>query len=473
VTLVAGIDSSTQSCKVLVCDAETGTIVRSASRPHPGGTEVDPDAWWLALSDAVTAAGGLADVAAVSVGAQQHGMVCLDASGRVIRNALLWNDTRSAAAAEDLIAELGGAQRWAQQVGVVPVAAITAAKLRWLADNEPANADRTAAVCLPHDWLTWRLSGSTDLADLRTDRSDASGTGYYSAADDAYHDDLLRLAMRGRQPSVPVVLGPHDPAGRLQGTTAVLGPGAGDNAAAALGLGAALGDCVMSLGTSGVVSAVGDVAPHDPDGIVAGFADATGRHLPLVCTLNGAPVLATVAAMLGMDLDAFADAALSAPPGADGLVWVPYFDGERAPNLPDARGALQGVTTANLSPANVARAAVEGLLASMAYCLDRIAGQGVGVDRVLLVGGGAHSAAVRHIAPAVLGRPVVVPTPGQYVALGAARQAAWTWTGADSPPDWALDGTETYPSEATPVVTEQYRAARRLTLGQSTRTILV
>jgi xylulokinase len=466
VSLVAGIDSSTQSSKVLICDADTGAVVRSASAPHPGGTEVDPGAWWEALQSAIEGVGGLDDVEAVSVGAQQHGMVCLDSSGEVIRKALLWNDTRSAGAAADLIDDLGGPARWAQEIGVVPVAAITATKLRWLADNEPDNADRTAAVCLPHDWLTWRLAGSTDIGELCTDRSDASGTGYYSAADSAYKEDLLLLATRGRLPHLPTVLGPSDAAGRLAGGGATLGPGAGDNAAAALGLGAASGDCVLSLGTSGVISAVGEAAPHDPEGIVAGFADATGRQLPLVCTLNGAPVLAAVATMLGVDLERFSELALSAPPGAQGLVWVPYFDGERSPNLPDARGALQGASSTNLSPANVARAAVEGLLCSMAYCLDKIAEQGVEVDRVLMVGGGANSAAVRQIAPAVLGRPVEVPTPGEYVALGAARQAAWTLTGGATPPDWALAGSQTYTADPTPQVVDQYHAARSLTFGQ-------
>ncbi|MGZ6881033.1 MAG: FGGY family carbohydrate kinase, partial [Mycobacteriaceae bacterium] len=301
-TLVAGVDSSTQSCKVLVCDSESGEIVRSGTAPHPEGTEIDPQLWWMALQTAVQNAGGLDDVAAISVGAQQHGMVCLDDTAGIVRDALLWNDTRSGAAAADLVGELGGAAEWAARIGVVPVAAITASKLRWLADHEPRHADATAAVCLPHDWLTWRLSGSTDIGELRTDRSDASGTGYFSAETDAYQIDLLELAMRGRRPVLPTVLGPREVAGHTA-AGAALGPGAGDNAAAALGLGAEPGDCVVSLGTSGVVSAVGHAAPHDAEGIVAGFADATGRQLPLVCTLNGAPVLAAVATMLGVDYD--------------------------------------------------------------------------------------------------------------------------------------------------------------------------
>ncbi|BBZ28463.1 xylulokinase [Mycolicibacterium madagascariense] len=463
--LVAGVDSSTQSCKVVICDAHTGEVVRSGSAPHPAGTEVDPARWWAALADASTAAGGLDDVEAVAVGAQQHGMVCLDTAGNVVRDALLWNDTRSGAAADALVDELGGPGEWAERIGVVPVASITATKLRWLADHEPKNADATAAVCLPHDWLTWRLTGSTDVADIRTDRSDASGTGYFAAADGTYQPDLLRLAMRGRQPAVPTVLGPNDSAGRTT-AGAVLGAGAGDNAAAALGLGVGRGDCVVSLGTSGVVSAVGDAAAHDPEGLVAGFADATGRQLPLVCTLNGAPVLAAVATMLGVDFDEFDRLALSAPAGSEGLVLVPYFDGERSPNLPDAAGALHGVTTRNLVPANVARAAVEGLLASIQFCIGAISRQGVDVERVIMVGGGARSEAVRRIAPAILGMPVHVPAPGEYVARGAARQAAWVLSGSDAPPPWEVDVTASFTAEPTPAVLERYSAAQSLTLGQ-------
>ncbi|OBK73581.1 xylulokinase [Mycobacterium sp. 1274761.0] len=464
-TLVAGIDSSTQSCKVLVCDADSGVIERSGTAPHPDGTEVDPQLWWDALRAAAEAAGGLDDVAAVAVGAQQHGMVCLDEAGAVVRKALLWNDTRSGAAAAELVGELGGAAQWAQSIGVVPVAAITVSKLRWLADYEPDLAAATAAVCLPHDWLTWRLSGSTDISELRTDRSDASGTGYFSAQSNRYHHDLLELAMHGRRPVLPAVLGPRDTAGRTPSGVA-LGPGAGDNAAAALGLGAQPGDCIVSLGTSAVVSAVGHTAPHDAEGIVAGFADATGRQLPLVCTLNGAPVLAALATMLGVDYDELDRLALSAPPGAGGLTLVPYLEGERSPNLPNAAGALHGMTARNLTPANIARAGVEGLLCSLSYCLDKIAAQDVGVERIILIGGGARSEAVRILAPAIFGRPVVVPTPGQYVALGAARQAAWVLSQHDSPPQWSFGITTMHTAAATPEVVEQYRRAQPLTLGQ-------
>ncbi|HET8640954.1 MAG TPA: xylulokinase, partial [Pseudonocardiaceae bacterium] len=466
-TLVAGVDSSTQSCKVVVRDAATGELVRHGRAGHPDGTETDPEHWWRALQDAARDAGGLDDVAAISVAGQQHGMVCLDERGRVVRPALLWNDTRSARAAAELVAELG-AEQWADAVGTVPVASLTVTKLRWLAEHEPVHAARTAAVCLPHDWLTWRLRGAVGLDELTTDRSDASGTGYFDAATDGYRRDLLELAL-GRDAVLPRVLGPRDPAGDRSGPGADgrlgpgsgcrfgpgsgcrFGPGAGDNAAAMLGVHAG-NDTVVSLGTSGVVTARHDRRSADPTGIIAGFADATGAFLPLVCTLNAARVLDVVARLLDADLAELSDLALAAPPGADGVVLVPYLEGERTPNLPDATGALHGLTLRNATPPNLARAAVEGMLCGLAAGLEALTGHGIPVSTVRLIGGAAASPAVRHIAPTVFGVPVTVPPPGEYVADGAARQAAWVIGGQSEPPDWsaALGKARRYEGPATP-----------------------
>ncbi|KAA0023394.1 FGGY-family carbohydrate kinase [Antrihabitans cavernicola] len=462
--LVAGVDSSTQSCKVVIRDADSGVLVRSGRATHPPGTEVDPAEWFVALGEAISAAGGLDDVAALSVGAQQHGLVCLDSSGEVVRPALLWNDTRSADAATALVEELGGAQAWADAVGVVPLAAITASRLRWVADAEPHNADRTAAVCLPHDWLTWHLGTDAGLDALATDRGDASGTGYFSAVTDEYREDLLRLAFRDRRPQLPRVAGPYERVGEHRGG-AVIGPGTGDNAAAALALDAGEGDVVISIGTSGVVSAVSSAAARDASGIVAGFADATGRQLPLVCTLNAARVLDATTTLLGVDHAALSSLALAAPPGSDGLVMVPYFEGERTPNRPHATGAVHGLTIATSTPAHLARATVEGLLCGLADGVDHLIAQGVQVRRVILIGGGARSEAVRRLAPAILGVPVLVPSPGEYVADGAARQAAWTLAGTDRPPTWPQADTQRYEADPQPQVRERYAAVRDLTDG--------
>ncbi|WP_219412956.1 xylulokinase [Pseudonocardia nigra] len=464
-TLVAGVDSSTQSCTVVVRDEQTGALVREGRAPHPPGTEVDPAAWWDALQAALDAAGGLSDVSAIAVGGQQHGMVCLSADGEVVRPALLWNDTRSAGAAADLVAELG-AKEWAEATGSVPVASFTATKLRWLATHEPEHAAATAAVCLPHDWLTWKLRGTGVLDDLVTDRSDASGTGYYSGVTGEYRRDLLARALGRDDVVLPRVLAPGETAGRTPDGV-LLGPGAGDNAAAALGLGAAVGDVVVSLGTSGVVSAVSPTPTADPTGIIAGFASATGEHLPLVCTLNAARVLDAAAALLGVDHDELSRLALSAPAGAGGLALVPYLEGERTPNRPDATGALHGLTLATSTPAHLARAAVEGLLCGMADALDALVAAGVPVGRAFLIGGGARSEAVARIAPAVLGRPVLRPTPGEYVADGAARQAAWVLAGSAEPAVWAAADTTTFEAEPTPAVRERYAEVRDLTAART------
>ncbi|BCB87245.1 xylulokinase [Phytohabitans suffuscus] len=456
--LVAGVDSSTQSCKVVVRDAETGALVREGRATHPDGTEVDPAAWWSALSEAISAAGGLDDVAAASVAGQQHGMVCLDEAGEVVRPALLWNDTRSAGAAAELIEELGGGQAWADAVGLVPVASFTITKLRWLAGNEPANADRTAAVCLPHDWLTWKLAGAAGLDALRTDRSDASGTGYWSTPTGEYRPDLLRQAF-GREPLVPEVLGPTGTAGSLPNGVP-LGPGAGDNAAAALGAGALPGDVLVSIGTSGTAFSVAERPAADPTGTVAGFADTTGRFLPLVATLNAARVLDAAAKLLGVDHTELSRLALSAPPGAGGLCLVPYLEGERTPNRPNSTGSLHGLTLATSTPAHLARAAVEGMLCALADGLDALVAQGAVVNRVILVGGGARSEAVRRMAPEVFGAPVVVPPPGEYVADGAARQAAWVALGGAEPPVWSGGAVEEYEAKAVPAIRERYAQAR-------------
>ncbi|MFC3689583.1 xylulokinase [Aquipuribacter hungaricus] len=462
--LVAGVDSSTQACKVVVRDAATGALVRQGRAAHPDGTEVHPDRWWDALQEAVAAAGGLDDVDAVAVGGQQHGMVALDAGGEVVRPALLWNDTRSAAAARELVEETD-AQAWADAVGLVPVASFTVSKLRWLRDAEPEAAARVAGVCLPHDWLSWRLlgggPGGLGLDALVTDRGDASGTGYFDPVSGAYRRDLLERGL-GHDAVLPRVLGPSESGGAattLVRAGALVGPGTGDNAAAALGVGAGAGDVVVSIGTSGVVSGISEVQANDPTGTVAGFADATGRFLPLVCTLNAARVLDATARLLGVDHAGLAELALQAPAGADGLVLVPYLEGERTPNLPHSTGSLHGLTLASTTPAHLARAAFEGLFCGLAAGIDALVEQGTQVRRVVLVGGAAASPATQAIAPAVFGLPVVVPPPSEYVADGAARQAAWVLTGGDEPPAWTIEGERTVEAEATPHVRERYAAA--------------
>ncbi len=467
-TAVAGIDSSTQSCKVVVRDLETGAILRTGSAAHPPGTEVDPEAWWQALLGAVDAAGGLDDVAAVSIAAQQHGLVALDGAGRVVRPAMLWHDTRAATAADALIEEFG-AESLARRTGLVPVSSFTISKLRWLRDHEPEAAERVAAVALPHDWLTWRLRGfgpeRPDLDELVTDRSDASGTGYWRGSDpDSVCGDWDRelvIATLGHDVMLPRVLAPRESAGRTASHSGipeglVVGAGAGDNAGAALGLHLRPGDAVVSIGTSGTSFARTEHPTVDPTGTIAGFAAADGGYLPLVATLNAARVLDTTASLLGVDHAGLSELALAAPSGAGGLVLQPYFAGERTPNLPDATATMFGMTHESATRENFARAAIEGMLCGLAEGLAALRAAGVDIERVLLIGGAAASPAVRQVASEVIDVRVTVPNAAEYVALGASAQAAVALRGRA--PDWRPPGAVTLPLATRPEIQQRYRA---------------
>ena len=459
--LVAGIDSSTQSTKVLLVRAVDGTVVGEASAPHPAGTEVDPRLWWEALRQA--GSGLLERASAIAVGGQQHGMVALDAAGAVVRPALLWNDLRSAPQIAEVVGHLGGPRECAATIGSVPAASFTVTKLRWMAENEPANAARTAAVLLPHDWLTWMLAGGPGSgAEMTTDHGDASGTGYYSPAGRAWLPAVAQWAIGGgdRRLVLPRLAEPSEVVGRTA-SGAALGAGTGDNMAAALGLGLRAGDVAVSIGTSGTAFCVTDAPAADPTGSVAGFADATGRYLPLVATVNAARVLAVVGNLLGVEHAELADLALSAPARAGGLTLLPYLDGERTPNRPHATGVLRGLTS-TVTRADLARAAVEAVLCSLADAVDAL---GVSPERVVMIGGAARNPAVAQLAPAIIGVDVLVPAAAEYVALGAARQAAWALAGTAQPPAWAGAAARVFTAEPAPTVRAQYGVLRDATVS--------
>ena len=425
--LVVGVDSSTSACKVEVRDADSGELVATGRSPHPPTTpprsEQDPRDWWAAFEAACGEAGvgdgSLGQPAAIAVAGQQHGLVVLGTGGQVLRPAKLWNDTESAPDADALVAELGR-ETWARSCGSVPVASFTITKLRWLRRCEPEVFARVARVLLPHDWMTSRLTGRAT-----TDRGDASGTGWWSPHDEGYRHDLLAL-VDGEvawDDVLPEVLGPSDPAGEWEGS--VVGPGTGDNMAAALGLGVRPGDLVLSLGTSGTAFSVSDRPTSDPTGRVAGFADATGRFLPLVCTLNATKVTDAVARLLGVDAAGFDAMAAAAPGGAGGVVLVPHLDGERTPNRPGATGSFVGLRS-DVTREQFARAAVEGVVCNLLAGADELIPwePRVATGRVILVGGGARSSAYRQVVADLTGRSVLVPDVGEPVARGAALQAS-------------------------------------------------
>lgn len=424
--VVLGVDSSTQSTKVLAVDAESGTVLAQGQAPHTvstgAGRETDPEVWWEALRTALGQLGGYAARAeAIAVGGQQHGLVVLDGKGRALRPALLWNDVRSAPQAEALVAR-HGAGWWARRFGSVPGASFTVAKWAWLAEHEPEAVRAAAAVRLPHDFLTERLSGAAV-----TDRGDASGTGWWASRTEAYDEDLLGEV--GLDPALlPAVLGSGERAGTVRDGLpvrrgALVGAGTGDNAAAALGLGLTPGRAVLSLGTSGTVYAVSRRRPTDDSGTVAGFAAADGGWLPLACTLNCTLAVDKVAALLGRDRE-------QVEPGGS-VAFLPFLDGERTPNLPYASGLLTGLRH-DTSAGQVLQGAYDGAVYALLGALDQVLavdGAAPGDEPLLLIGGGARGVAWRETVRRLSGRPIQVPEAGELVALGAAVQAAALLTG--------------------------------------------
>ena len=433
-SLVAGVDTSTQATKVLVVDSETGSIVASGRAGHTvsgerGARETDPREWWEALRTALAQTGRAGEVAALAIGGQQHGLVVLGQDREPLRPAMLWNDTRSAPQAAAL-AETIGAERLADRVGSRPVASFTATKWAWLREHEPATADATVAIRLPHDYLTERLTGEGV-----TDRGDASGTAWWSTGDEAYAADILASPLlRLDERMLPRVLGPLDTAGQVTADAAsatglragtLVGPGTGDNMGAALGLGLRAGQVAISLGTSGTAFAVSERRTCDPTGIVAGFADATGRFLPLACTLNCTLAVDRVAGLFGLDRDDVA------PSGE--VVALPWFDGERTPDLPNAAGTLAGLRH-DTRPQQVLMAAYEGAIASLLDAVDAIAEQVGGLDEtapLVVLGGGARGRTWVDVVRRLSGRAVLIPDAEELVAIGAAVQAAAILGGED------------------------------------------
>lgn len=458
--VVIGVDSSTQATKALAVDVETGRVLGQGRAAHTvsGGAarESEPEQWWDALADALGQTGYADTAAAISIGGQQHGLVALDETGRSVHPALLWNDVRSAPNAEALVERLG-AQTWADRVGSVPGASFTVAKWDWLREQHAAAAKRVRRVMLPHDYLTWRLTG-----EHTTDRGDVSGTGWWGPG--GYDPEILGIV--GLDESfLPRVADPGSPAGTVTAGLPIragipVGTGTGDNMAAALGLGLEPGAPVISLGTSGTAYAVTRGRPTDPSGTVAGFADALGNWLPLACTLNCTLAVDRVAQWLGLDREAV-------EPGGEAVV-LPYLDGERTPNLPYASGLFYGLRH-DTTPGQILRAAYEGAAASLLTAVDEVlrAGseQSAADAPLILIGGGAKGDAWRTTVRRLSGRPVLVPQLEEIVAIGAATQAAALITGerADAVARrWnTLEGTLYDPLSPDQAVLERIAAVRR------------
>jgi len=434
VAVVVGVDSSTQSTKLVVRSLDDGSVVASGRAPHPPTeppvSEHHPHAWWEALEDAWSQIGPIRRrTVGLSITGQGHGLVLLDGDNAVLRKAPLWNDTSSVHEARYLRDRLGRSA-WARRTSIVPVSAVTISKLLRVALREPEILDRARTVLLPHDWIQSELTGEPS-----TDRSEASGTGWFDPATSTWQPDLLDLVRPGlsEQLRLPDVLGPDSSAGvpaggrrplqDLPGAT-VVGPGCNDNAGTALGLNLGAGDVVFSLGTSGTVFTPSPAPVHDESGDVDGNADATGAFLPLVCTLNAGKVLDWACSLLEVDYQTLGEMALAAPADPARPIMAAYLDGERTPDRPFASGVVSGLTNAT-GRQDLARAAIEGILLGLCGGLDSLKRMGLPCDgRVLLAGGGARSVPVAQLLADFVGREVSVCDVPDMAALGAAVQAA-------------------------------------------------
>ena len=438
--ITLGIDCGTQSLKTVALDGDSGKILASASKPYglieglpPGHAEQDPAIWWDALRETVgkvlsDLGSRKSEVGGIGVSGQQHGFVPLDANFEVIRPAKLWCDTSTTSQCHEIRTKLGGRDKAIALAGNDILPGFTAPKILWLKQNEPANFARLAHVALPHDFLNLKLTGT-----LRMEFGDASGTALMDVRSRTWSRQVCDAIDPRLMDMLPPLGSSLEPAGNLRAelaaewglsTDVIVSAGGGDNMMAAIGTGNTRpGVVTASLGTSGTIFACSAQPVIDPQGEIAAFCDSADHWMPLLCTMNVTVATEAFRNLFGWD-HAKMDAGISSvPPGADGLLFLPYLQGERTPNLPNGCGVLHGMTTSNISPAHFARAAMEGVTLGMAYGLRRMESLGLKPSEIRLTGGGSQSPVWRQILADVFGTPVVTMESAEGAALGAAIQA--------------------------------------------------
>jgi xylulokinase len=447
--LFLGIDCGTQGTKAIVLDIDRGQVLGEGSAPHTlisspqGRREQEPTQWLDALRQATQAALRTAGVSGqrirgIGVSGQQHGLVLLDADGQVLRPAKLWCDTETASENQRLLEELGGEAGSLQRLGIVVAPGYTLSKLLWSKEQHPALFERVERILLPHDYLNYWLTGR-----CCTEFGDASGTGYFDVRRRQWDRPLLdRIDPSGRlSRALPELLDAEAPVGRIRPEVAALlgisdqalvSSGGGDNMMGAIGTGNIRpGLITMSLGSSGTVYAYADQPRVSEHASVATFCSSSGGWLPLICTMNLTNVTSAVRDLLALDLAAFNQALGEAPVGAEGVMMLPFLNGERVPALPQATGSILGLNSTNLTAANLCRAAVEGTTLGLRYGLDLLRASGMQSETIRLIGGGSKSPVWRQMVADIMDTPVVCPRYAEAAALGAAIQAAWCWSGIE------------------------------------------
>jgi xylulokinase len=442
--LFVGIDSGTQSTKSVVIDGKSGKVLGTASHPHAmlpnlpaGAKEQDPAVWITALKKslkaALTAAKAPArNIKAIAVSGQQHGFVPLDRDFKVIRPAKLWCDTSTAAQAEFLEKKLGGRSQYIAATGNALPAGFTASKILWLKQHEPERYARLAHVLLPHDYLNWWLTGRDVM-----EHGDASGTGILDVRTRQWSAAVIAQIDRGLVDKLPALQSSEQPVGRVRrevmqefglAPDTLVAAGGGDNMMGAIGTGnTKIGIVTASFGTSGTIYAYSPRPVIDPLGEIAAFCDSTGAWLPLLCTMNVTVATELVKRLFSLNNEKLTNLVKQAPTGCDGLILVPYFEGERTPNLPNGTGVYFGVRDKTMTPAHFARAAMEGVTLGMNYGLNRLCELGLRPKEIRITGGGSQNPVWRQIMADVFATPVIAMDESEGAAYGAALQALWCW----------------------------------------------
>jgi len=482
-TLLVGIDSGTQSTKALVVDARNGKVLGSASEAYDlipnlpaGAKEQHPATWQQAASKAIRkalkqAGAKSGEVKAIGVSGQQHGFVPLDAKGEVIRPAKLWCDTSTSAECAEIMESVGGFKATVREIGNAVLPGFTASKILWLKKREPKNFARLATVLLPHDYLNFWLTGEKTM-----EYGDASGTALLDVRKRKWSKAILKAIDPELEGKLPPLISSDQPAGRLQSSTArelglaegvFVSAGGGDNMMGAIGTGNTKpGAVTASFGTSGTIYACAGKPVVDPKGEIAAFCDSTNQWLPLLCTMNVTVATEMVRRDFKLDHAEFNSVAAKAPAGCDGLVLLPYLEGERTPNVPDGTGVFFGVTARTFTARHFARAAMEGVTLGMNYGLRRLSELGVTPTQIRATGGGAKSRLWRQIMADVFNAEVVTLKVSEGAAYGAALQALWAWRNAEGDKTSIQDVTDEFvhlnKTETTQPRTENVAAYREL-----------
>ncbi|MBS7624590.1 MAG: xylulokinase [Candidatus Bathyarchaeia archaeon] len=439
-----GIDNGTQSTKTIVVDGETGAVLGKAVKEYgyieglpPGHKEQDPAVWIDALIETVKMAIKTAGidpkyVRAIGVSGQQHGLVPLDENGRVIRPAKLWNDTSTFRESQYLIRKLGGLKKVIEILGLSIPPGYTAPKILWLKRNEPWNYRRLKTVLLPHDYLNFYLTGRKVM-----EYGDASGTALMNVRTRTWCKEVLDAIDPNLEEKLPPLQSSDKPAGFVRKEVAeifgfrddvLVSAGGGDNMMAAIGTGnTRKGIVTASFGTSGTIFAYSDTPVIDPKGEIAAFCDSTNAWLPLLCTMNVTVSTEFVRSLFKMTHEELTEAVEASPVGSDGLILLPYFEGERTPNVPDGTGVFFGLNSRTFNPEYIARAAMEGATLGMNYGLNRMRELGINPKQIRLTGGGSKNRAWRQVAADIFGTEVVCLKIDEGAAYGAALQAMWTY----------------------------------------------